>query len=157
LKLTTFITLGLSISLAAGLAAIAAPGTSHSPSSEKTYPDQSSVAMKTPFAKAAATAAKVALDAKNLDGAEKLVGKPGAFQGTVSSVYSPKNHAVVILDFDHEYDQALTAIARPSSYAKLPDLAALKGKHILVSGQFKAYKGKPEIEIDSPGQIKLLP
>jgi DNA/RNA endonuclease YhcR with UshA esterase domain len=159
LKPTVFITLGLSASFAAGLAATAAPVTGHkpAPAGEKTYPDQSTVATKTPFATAAAAAAKGALDAKNLAGAEKLVGKPGAFQGTVSAVYSPKNHAVVILDFDREYDQALTAIALPASYAKLPNLATLKGRHVLISGQFKEYKRKTEIEIDSASQIKLLP
>jgi hypothetical protein len=150
----------LSTFLGAGFAATAVPVTVTKPASHtagKTYPDQSTVALKTPFTTASATAAKGAIGAKDLAGAQKLVGKSGAFQGTVSTVYSPKGHDVVILDFDRDYKQALTAIARPSSYAKLPALAMLKDKHVLVSGRFKEYKGKPEIEITSAGQIRLLP
>ena len=165
MKHTLLIALGLSAALNAAPAANAAPTAGPKTSApapkatggDKMFPEQSAVAAKTAFGTASAAAAKSALDAKNLAGAEKLVGKTGAFQGTVSAVYSPKNHAVVIIDFDRDYKQALTAIARPASYAKLPDLATLKGKHILVSGPFKDYKGKPEIEITAAMQIKRLP
>ena len=162
MKLTLFFALSLSAVLSASVKhvvfAAPQPASAHTRQSDtKATPDQSAVAAKKSFAVATAAAAKGALDAKDMSGAQKLTGKTGAFQGTVSAVYAPKSHTVVILNFDPNYRQAMTAVVRPAAYAKLPDLAALKGRHILVRGKFESYKGKPEIEITDMSQVKLLP
>lgn len=105
---------------------------------------------------AADPAAAKALEAHNLADAQKQVGKAGAFQGTVSQAYSPDDHDIVILDFDKKYKTALTAVVMPADYAKFPDLAALNGKHVLVSGTFSAPKGRPQITLTSPAQVKII-
>lgn len=105
---------------------------------------------------AADPAVAKALEAHNLADAQKQVGKAGAFQGTVSQAYSPDDHDIVILDFDKKYKTALTAVVMPADYAKFPDLAALNGKHVLVSGTFTAPKGKPQITLTSPAQVKII-
>jgi hypothetical protein len=125
---------------------------------EQSFPLQSTVAAKSAFSTVSATsgAVKKALKATDLTGATKLVGKKGAFTGTVSQVYSPSNHGIAILDFAQDYKSAMTAIVKPENYSKVPDLNGLVGKHVLVEGKFISYNGKPEIEITSAGQVKVV-
>ena len=126
---------------------------------DKTYPAQASVAAKGTFGTVAATDKSVtaALDAKALADAEKLVGKPGSFQGTVTQVYSPKNHSFVALDFAAHYRDALTADIAPADYAKFPDLTQLAGKRVLVSGKFVAHGEQTQLAVTSPDGIKIVP
>lgn len=97
-----------------------------------------------------------ALEAHSLADAQQQVGKSGAFQGTVSQTYSPDDHDIVILDFDKKYKTALTAVVMPADYGKFPDLSTLRGKHVLISGTFSAPKGKPQITLTDPAQIKVI-
>jgi hypothetical protein len=126
---------------------------------DKTFPSQSSVAAKTAFQTLPASdkSLAAALDAKALAAAAKLAGKPGSFQGTVTSVYSPKNHGFVALDFAAHYRDALTANIVPADYAKFPDLSQLAGKHIIVSGKFVAHGDQTQLAVSSPDQIKIVP
>lgn len=120
---------------------------------------QSSVASKTAkfgTVPAAASSVAKALEAHDLAGAQKLVGKPGAFQGTVTQAYSPHNHSIVILDFDKQYKTALTATLLPADFAKFPDLATLLGKHVLITGTVSAPKGKPQIALTLPAQVEVI-
>lgn len=124
----------------------------------QSFPAQSAVAAKTGFSTVSASSGEVkrAVKATDLAGATKLVGKNGSFTGTVSQVYSPSDHDIAILDFAQNYRSALTAIVKPANYAKLPNIDGLAGKTVLVSGKFIAYEGKPEIEITSPAQVKIV-
>ena len=126
---------------------------------EKPLPSQSESASKSAkFAtvKAADSALKDAVPAKDLAGAKKLVGKPGKFVGVVAKVYSPQTNGIVILNFDKNYRTALTAVLRPTDFAKFPDMKSLEGKKVLVSGKFVAYKEQVEIELTDPAQIKIV-
>lgn len=105
---------------------------------------------------AADPAVAKALEAHKLAEAQKMLGKPGAFQGTVTKAYSPEDHDTVILDFDKQYKTALTAVLQPADYAKFPDLSTLEGKRVLVSGTWSAPKGKPQIMLTGPAQIKII-
>lgn len=98
-----------------------------------------------------------ALDAKALADAKKLAGQTGSFQGTVTQVYSPKNHGFASLDFAAHYRDALTADIAPADYAKFPDLAQLVGKHVLVSGKFVAHGAQTQLDVTSPDGIKIVP
>lgn len=138
----------------------AAPAAKGADAEDKTFPAQSTVAAKTAFGTVAASdkAVAQALDAKALAEALKLVGKPGAFQGTVSQVYSPRNHSLAILDFAPHYREALTATVKADAYAKFPDLSQLVGKRVLVSGKFSANShGVAQIELTGPNQVKVIP
>jgi hypothetical protein len=119
---------------------------------------QSEVAAKTSFGTVAANnpAVKKALDAKDLAGAQKLLGKEGAFQGTVTKVYTAKGNSIIILDFSPKFSEALTAVLKPENYAKFPNLEILNGKHILVSGKFEDFHGKAQIVLSKPNQVKLI-
>ena len=125
----------------------------------KLFPTQATVAAKTAFGTVAASDKSVttALGAKALADAQKLVGKPGSFQGTVTQVYSPKSHGFVALDFAASYRDALTANVAPEDYAKFPDLTQLVGKHVVVSGKFVAHGAQVQLAVTRPDQIKVVP
>ncbi len=120
---------------------------------------QSALASKTAtfaMVPAADPAVAKALEAHNLADAQKQVGKAGAFQGIVTKAYSPDDHDNVILDFDKKYKTALTAVVMPGDYAKFPDLTTLEGKHVLLTGTWSAPKGKPQITLSDPAQVKII-
>ena len=125
---------------------------------KKTNKSQAEVAAKVEFAKVKADDEEVskALISKDVDAAKKLVGKEGAFKGTVTKVYIAKNNSLIVLDFDDDFRNALTAILEPGSFAKFPKIEDLRDKKILVKGKFVLYKGKPQIELTDPKQIKII-
>lgn len=97
-----------------------------------------------------------ALDAHDLAGALKLVGKDGAFKGTVSKLYEERDGDMVVFDFDPNYRIALTAVLKNPDFPKFPDVKTLDGKEIVVSGKFVDYHGKGQIELSDPLQIKVV-
>ncbi len=99
---------------------------------------------------------KNALDAHDLAGALKLVGKDGAFKGTVSKLYEERDGDMVVFDFDLNYRTALTAVLKNPDFPKFPDVKTLEGKEIVVSGKFVDYHGKAQIELTDPAQVKLV-
>jgi hypothetical protein len=97
-----------------------------------------------------------ARDAHDLDGAHKVLGQSGSFKGTVTQLFEERDGDLVILDFDKNYRTALTAIVRNADFPKFPELKALEGKEIVVSGKFTDYQGRAQIELTDPAQIKLV-
>lgn len=96
------------------------------------------------------------IDAHDLAKAAALVGKTGAFKGTVAALFSPRTGTVLILNFDAKYKTALTAVVKRADFGKFPDLAKLEGKQLLVSGTFTDFRGATQIELTSPDQIKIV-
>ncbi|MCX6367853.1 MAG: hypothetical protein NTX57_14280 [Armatimonadetes bacterium] len=128
------------------------------PKSDPAKP-QASVASKTAkfdTVKRGDGSVKTALKATDLAGAKKLVGKDGAFEGVVVKVFSPRSNGLVILNFDKNYRNALTAVLRVKNYASFPDMQTLKGKHVLITGTFVDYKGSTEIQLTKSEQVKLI-
>ena len=122
-------------------------------------PAQAAVASKaTAFASVPASDASVkkALAATDLAGAKKQAGKPASFVGTVDRTFTPKGNGLVILNFAKDYKTAVTGVVRANDFAKFPDLKALQGKKVLVSGTVQDYKGRPEIALSAPSQVKIV-
>ena len=120
---------------------------------------QASVASKKPFGTVKADDAAVtkALDAKDMEGAKKLIGKEGSFVGTVVKIYTAKGNSLMILNFDPDFRSALTAILEPGEFDKFPNLKDLRDKKVLVKGKFVLYKKtQPQIELTDPAQIKIV-
>ena len=153
----TKLLLSLAIGAFLAVSGHAAPTASKAGGKDTKFPSQSSVAAKKPFQTAPTAATKGALDAKDLAGAQKLIGKAVAMQGTVTTVYVPEGNAIVILNFSPDYRDAVSAVVKHQDYALFPDLQTLRGKHLLIHGTLKEYKGRPEIELTDPTQIKRLP
>jgi len=97
-----------------------------------------------------------ARDAHDLDGAHQVLGQTGSFKGTVTQLFEERDGDLVILDFDKNYRTAMTAIVRNADFSKFPDMKALEGKEIVVSGKFAEYQGRAQIELTDPGQVKLV-
>jgi DNA/RNA endonuclease YhcR with UshA esterase domain len=51
-------------------------------------------------------------------------------------------------------DNTFTAVILAADAAKFPDMDSLNGKTVDVTGQVRLYKGKPEILLKDPAQIK---
>jgi DNA/RNA endonuclease YhcR with UshA esterase domain len=148
------------LALLALACSVAAPALAQD-SAEKSAPrhkPQSETAGKAALGQVAASSPAVgkALEVSDMAGAKKLVGKAGAFKGTVVKVYSPKSNSIVILNFAEKYQDTPVAVVKPEAYAKFPDLTLLKGKRVLVTGTFTEFKGQPQIELKEPAQLKLV-
>ena len=99
---------------------------------------------------------KTALDAHDLAGTLKLVGQEGSFRGTVSKFFEERDGDLIVFDFDPNYRTAITAVLKNPDFPKFPDVKALEGKEIVVSGKFVDYHGKAQIELTDPKQIKIV-
>lgn len=139
------------------LAQNAADNSTNSPArpAAKRQADVASTTAK--FGKIARTDAiyKSALDSHALDDAAKLIGKEGAFKGSVTKIFEPRGGSIAILNFDENYRSALTAVVQGTNFAKFPALTNLVGKDVLVSGNFINYQGRAEMVLTNPGQIKV--
>jgi len=99
---------------------------------------------------------KNALDAHDLAGTLKMVGKEGSFKGTVRKLFEERDGDLIVFDFDPNYRTAITAVLKNPDFPKFPDVKMLEGKEIVVSGKFVDYHGKAQIELNDPKQIKLV-
>ena len=99
---------------------------------------------------------KNALDAHDLAGTLKLVGKEGSFRGTVSKFFEERDGDLIVFDFDPNYRTSITAVLKNPDFPKFPDVKTLEGKEIVVSGTFVDYHGKAQIELTDPKQIKVV-
>jgi DNA/RNA endonuclease YhcR with UshA esterase domain len=84
------------------------------------------------------------------------VGQSVTVEGVVSEVNTTDRAGVTFVDMGGHYpDNAFTAIIFKADAGKFPDVAALAGKTIDVTGTIKLYKGKTEIFVNDAAQIKL--
>jgi len=87
--------------------------------------------------------------------AKTYIGKQVTVTGLVAQVsFRP---SIIFLNFEKPYpDNPFTAIIRSSHTNEFEKLPPLKGKPVSVRGQLKDYNGKPEMELTSKSQLKLL-
>ncbi|WP_439925207.1 hypothetical protein [Nitrobacter sp. JJSN] len=82
------------------------------------------------------------------------IGETVITKGTVDEVHT-STKGNTFLNFGGSYpQQAFTAFIPVKNAAMFPDVHALQGKTVEVSGPVKLYKGKPEIILESPSQLK---
>ena len=99
---------------------------------------------------------KKALDAHDFAPARSRVGKRGAFHGTVLFVHRPNTGGMVILQFDKIRTHALSAVLQQNRLAAFPNLWALQGKEILVTGRFILQEDSPALEITKPEDVRTV-
>jgi hypothetical protein len=123
-----------------------------------TKPSQSSVALKSSFASVDAMASQVksAISAKDMKAAVAMEGKTGTFTGTITKVYAPSSNSIVVLDFDRDYDSAVTAVVKADNFKAFPDLSKLSGKSVVISGPVAEFRDHPQILLTSPNQIQVI-
>jgi len=83
------------------------------------------------------------------------VGQMATVQGLVAEVYT-SSKGNVFLGFENPYpNEVFSGVIFSSSVPQFGDLNAYQGKQVQVTGPIRLYKGKPEIILDSPSQLRL--
>ena len=83
------------------------------------------------------------------------IGQTATVQGLVAEVYT-SSKGNVFLDFENPYpNEVFSGVIFSSSVPEFGDLTGYQGKRVEVTGQIRLYKGKPEIILDSPNQLRL--
>jgi len=84
------------------------------------------------------------------------VGQTVTVEGVVSEVNTTDRSGVTFLDMGGHYpNNAFTAVILRDDAGKFPDVKTLEGKTINVTGTIKLYKGKTEVMLNDPGQLKV--
>jgi len=106
------------------------------------------VASATPTALAQATIAPAA--------AKDHVGEVVTVEGPVSEIHHAASGRATFIDMGGRYpNNAFAAVIFQSDADKFPNVDALNGKTIDVSGRIRLYRGTPEIILNDPGQVKV--
>jgi DNA/RNA endonuclease YhcR with UshA esterase domain len=84
------------------------------------------------------------------------VGQSVTVEGVVTEVNTTDRTGVTFLDMGGHYpNNAFTAVIFKDDAAKFPDVRALEGKTVDVTGTITLYKGKTEVFLNDAGQLKL--
>ena len=85
------------------------------------------------------------------------VGQSATVQGTVSNVHV-SGKGTVFINFGAQYpNQDFTAVIFSSSVGAFGDVMRLEGKKLAVTGPITMWKGKPEMILRSPSQLRAWP
>jgi hypothetical protein len=90
-------------------------------------------------------------------GAGAHAGETGCVSGRVLRVFTSQG-GTTFLDFCEDYRECpFTSVIFSSDKRKFGDLQSLAGRQIEIRGFIDVYKGRPEIVIRDPEQIRLAP
>jgi DNA/RNA endonuclease YhcR with UshA esterase domain len=88
--------------------------------------------------------------------AAKHVGEEVTVEGVISDVGFSARSQTTFLNMGGRYpDHAFTAVIFRSAKALFPEARSWEGKKVKVRGIVKLYRGKPEIVLETPGQVKV--
>jgi DNA/RNA endonuclease YhcR with UshA esterase domain len=83
------------------------------------------------------------------------VGQTVTVEGTVDQVHTARRSGVTFLDLGGRYpNQAFTGVIFKDDAGKFPEVHALEGKTVDITGKVRLYKGRPEIILRDAGQLK---
>jgi DNA/RNA endonuclease YhcR with UshA esterase domain len=86
--------------------------------------------------------------------AQSHAGQSVTVEGTVSNVHKIPN-GITFIDMGGKFpENTFTAVILAADAAKFPEMTSLNGKTVDVTGEVRLYKGKPEILLKDPAQIK---
>jgi DNA/RNA endonuclease YhcR with UshA esterase domain len=87
--------------------------------------------------------------------AKAHVGEIVTVEGIVSEVHHAASGKVIFIDMGGRYpNNAFAAVIFSDDASKFPNVDALEGKTVDINGAIRLYKGKPEIILNDPSQIK---
>ncbi len=87
--------------------------------------------------------------------AKAHVGQTATVEGVVSEVHTAASGRATFIDIGGRYpDNVFTAVIFSRDVTKFSNLDALNGKTVEVTGPIRLHRGKPEIILNDPGQIK---
>jgi DNA/RNA endonuclease YhcR with UshA esterase domain len=83
------------------------------------------------------------------------VGETVTVKSTVSEVHTAARSGVTFLDMGGRYpNEAFMAAIFAEDVGKFPDVHALEGKTVDISGWVRLYRGRPEIILRDATQVK---
>lgn len=87
--------------------------------------------------------------------AKDHVGEQVTVEGMVAEVHHAASGRATFIDIGGRYpSNPFVAVIFESDVGKFPNLDALNGKTIDVTGRIHLHRGAPEIILNDPGQIK---
>ena len=121
-------------------------------------PQQQIASASTPFGAISRSAPlyKQATDAHNMAFARQTLGRSGRFHGTVALVMQDAHNQTLTLAFDPQYQRAMTAVLTFPDYARFPNMQALRGREVVVSGPLLQYGDKVAVMLTQPSQIQVV-
>lgn len=85
--------------------------------------------------------------------AAKHVGEKATVEGT-ASVYASQGGTTFIDLGGSGRDAPFTGVIFKDNIVKFPSITALSGQVVDITGQIREYRGKPEIILNSPDQVR---
>ena len=83
------------------------------------------------------------------------VGETATVEGVVSDVHVAARSGVTFIDMGGRYpDNRFVAVIWSEDAGKFPNVGALYGKLVKITGKLKMYQGKQEIIIKDAGQLQ---
>jgi DNA/RNA endonuclease YhcR with UshA esterase domain len=74
----------------------------------------------------------------------------------VSDVYTAQSGKATFIDIDGVYpENTFTAVIFHSDISKFPDVSRYRGKRLDITGRMREYRGKTEIVLTLPDQLRL--
>jgi DNA/RNA endonuclease YhcR with UshA esterase domain len=87
--------------------------------------------------------------------AKDHVGEQVTVEGVVAEVHHAASGRATFIDIGGRYpNNPFAVVIFESDAGKFPNVDALNGKTIDITGRIRLYRGAPEIILDDPGQIK---
>jgi DNA/RNA endonuclease YhcR with UshA esterase domain len=84
------------------------------------------------------------------------IGTYASVTGNVAAV-DASSGGTLFLDLGAAYpNESLTAVIFPRNRSRFPSLADLQGRTIQLTGRIESYRGRPEIVLTSPSQLRLV-
>jgi len=83
------------------------------------------------------------------------VGQNVTVEGVVSDVHHAASGKAIFIDIGGHYpNNAFAAVIFEGDFDKFPEVDSLEGKTVDVTGAIKLFRGRPEIILNDPAQIK---
>jgi hypothetical protein len=83
------------------------------------------------------------------------VGEAVTVEGTIDQVYTARRSGVTFLDMGGRYpNEAFMGVTFADDASAFPNVHALEGKTVDITGKVQLYRGKPEIILRDAGQLK---
>jgi DNA/RNA endonuclease YhcR with UshA esterase domain len=88
--------------------------------------------------------------------AKNHIDKDVTVEGVVSEVHHAASGRVIFVEIGGRYpSNPLSAVIFKDHFNKFPTVDSLAGKTINVTGRVKEYRGRTEIILDDPDQLKV--
>ena len=105
---------------------------------------------------ALATAPAIAADMIPAADAGKHVGETGTVVGVLSNVHLANSGKLIQLEIGGAYpNNPLSAVIFKSDMGKFPDMTAMVGKTLAITGRIEMYREKPEIVLKDISQVQV--